>query len=90
MSNLGAAPGILTILILLGLVVAILWIILPFAVFGLKGLLKQAIEEQRKTNRQLGQIGQILEQALKDADKTRSTSPWPAEGSNGRPDIRAK
>lgn len=28
----------------------ILWIVLPFSVFGLKGLLKQCIREQEKTN----------------------------------------
>ncbi len=33
-----------------------LWIALPFSVFGVKDLLKKAIEEQEKTNRLLKSI----------------------------------
>lgn len=32
---------------------AILWIVLPFSIFGLKDLIKNAIAEQEKTNRLL-------------------------------------
>ena len=43
--------GVLILLILLFLaVVLVLWIALPFSVFGIKGLLKKAIKEQEKTN----------------------------------------
>lgn len=31
-------------------VMVILWIVLPFSVFGTKGLLRRLIEEQEKTN----------------------------------------
>ncbi len=34
----------------------LLWIAMPFSVFGLKGLLKKSIEEQEKTNRLLRSI----------------------------------
>lgn len=40
-------------LFLLGLVVAILWICMPFAIFGTKPLLRELIAEQRKTNQYL-------------------------------------
>lgn len=32
------------------LLIAILWILMPFAIFGTKDLLRQLIREQRKTN----------------------------------------
>jgi len=41
---------------LLGLALAVLWICLPFAVFGLKALLRQAIGEAEKANALLRQI----------------------------------
>lgn len=34
-------------------VILILWIVMPFSVFGLKDLIKKSIEEQEKTNRLL-------------------------------------
>ena len=40
-------------LFLLGLVVAILWICMPFAIFGTKPLLRELIAEQRRTNQYL-------------------------------------
>ncbi len=40
-------------LFLLGLVVAILWICMPFAIFGTKPLLRELLAEQRKTNQYL-------------------------------------
>lgn len=38
------------------LVLAILWLLVPFAVFGIKGLLRQLLAEQRRTNELLSQI----------------------------------
>ena len=38
------------ILALFGLVLAILWILVPFAVFGIKGRLDRLSAEQRRTN----------------------------------------
>jgi hypothetical protein len=42
----------------LGLVLSILWILVPFAVFGIKGLLRRQIEEQRRTSELLATIAQ--------------------------------
>jgi Na+-transporting methylmalonyl-CoA/oxaloacetate decarboxylase gamma subunit len=42
----------------LGLVLSVLWILVPFAVFGIKGLLRRQIEEQRRSNELLATIAQ--------------------------------
>lgn len=42
--------AIYLVLVLVGFVLAVLWICLPFAVFGIKDLARVLIEEQRKTN----------------------------------------
>ena len=42
---------------LLALVLAIVWTILPFAIFGTKPLLRQLLAEQKETNRLLRAIG---------------------------------
>jgi ABC-type Na+ efflux pump permease subunit len=34
-------------------IVAVLWFLIPFAIFGIKGLLKEMIAEQRLTNEML-------------------------------------
>lgn len=31
-------------------VVAVIWLLVPFAVFGIKGLLREILAEQKKTN----------------------------------------
>jgi len=41
---------LLFLLLALAAFVLVLWIIMPFSVFGLKGLLRQCILEQKKTN----------------------------------------
>ena len=46
--------------LLLFFILVLIWIVLPFAVFGIKDLLREAIEEQKKTN-----------ELLKDLLKTR-------------------
>lgn len=38
------------LLVLLGLVIAVLWVFMPFAIFGLKDLTRDLIREQRRTN----------------------------------------
>jgi hypothetical protein len=38
-------------------VLAILWILVPFAIFGIKPLLRELIAEQRKTQELLMEIG---------------------------------
>jgi hypothetical protein len=43
------------VVMLLGIVLIVSWIILPFAVFGLKSLLRDAIKQQQRTNELLEQ-----------------------------------
>ena len=42
---------------LFAFVLAILWILVPFAIFGIKPLLRELISEQRKTQAMLMEIG---------------------------------
>ena len=51
-----AAVLALTLLFTVGVVVLVLWIVLPFAVFWTKPLLRELLEAQRETNRKLDQI----------------------------------
>jgi predicted PurR-regulated permease PerM len=53
-----ALGSISLILILFGVVIAVLWIMLPFAVFGIKDLAKALISEQKKTNELLRKLTQ--------------------------------
>jgi len=48
------AFGLLFLLLLFILI--IIWIVLPFSVFGIKELVREAIEEQKKTNELLKDI----------------------------------
>ena len=41
------------VIIALCIIIAILWILMPFAIFGSKDLLHELIREQQKTNRLL-------------------------------------
>lgn len=56
MSDTSLGGGLLIALVLLGLFVAVLWVFLPFAVFGLKDLVRRAVEEQQRTNETLGRL----------------------------------
>ena len=51
-----AAIGVVGFLFLL--LLGILWILVPFAVLGIKPLLRQLLEEQRRTNQLLSGGGQ--------------------------------
>ncbi len=71
-----AGLGVIGVLLLI--FIAILWILLPFAVFGIKDLAKTLIAEQKKTNRILGpeptpethtKCTECSELVLKDAKK---------------------
>ena len=48
--------SLVIILSLLGIVIAILWVLMPFAVFGLKDLAKSLIAEQQRTNTLLAKL----------------------------------
>lgn len=51
MEGMQAVGGVVMLLLgLLVLLIAILWILMPFAIFGTKDLLRELIREQRKTN----------------------------------------
>ena len=45
--------GVMVALWILAIIIAILWILMPFAIFGTKPLLKTLIAEQRKMNKLL-------------------------------------
>lgn len=56
-NGLAALGGFMTLfLILLG----ILWLLVPFAIFGIKPLLRQLITEQKRTNEVLTRISQQI------------------------------
>ncbi len=42
-------------------VLLVLWMALPFAVFGIKDLIREAIEEQKRTNRNLERLIKMLD-----------------------------
>ncbi|MBI5286786.1 MAG: hypothetical protein HY878_04245 [Deltaproteobacteria bacterium] len=44
------------LIILLGIAFLIIWAVLPFSIFGLKGLMKEAIQEQKRTNELLKEM----------------------------------
>ncbi len=51
MEGMQAAGGVVVLLLgLLVLLIAVLWILMPFAIFGTKDLLRELIREQKKTN----------------------------------------
>ena len=57
LASAGAAAGsVFGLAWLFMFVLAILWLLVPFAVFGIKGLLRQLLAEQRRTNQLLSQI----------------------------------
>ena len=53
MEALGAAY---IFLVLLGVAISIAWILLPFAMFGTKPLLRALISEQQRTNKLLAEV----------------------------------
>lgn len=44
--------------VLLCIVIGILWILMPFAIFGTKDLLRELVQQQQRTNELLDQIRQ--------------------------------
>ncbi len=51
MEGMQAVGGVVMLILgLLVLVIAVLWILMPFAIFGTKDLLRELIREQKKTN----------------------------------------
>lgn len=51
MEGMQAVGGVVMLMLgLLILVIAVLWILMPFAIFGTKDVLRQILAEQKKTN----------------------------------------
>ncbi len=64
MSGLGTLTLVTTLLLI---VVAILWILMPFAVFGTKPKLDEAIAELKKTNAKLDELNALINALLRRA-----------------------
>lgn len=47
------SPTVFLILFLVGLLIAVLWVLMPFAIFGTKPLLRELIVEMRRTRQAL-------------------------------------
>lgn len=49
-TDAAAGLGLMSLLVAVGFLLLVVWIILPFAVLGVKPLLRELIREQKKTN----------------------------------------
>lgn len=61
----GAGPWVAIFVTLFAIVLAIAWIIMPFAIIGTKPILRELLQEQRRTNDLLAALGR---QQAKPAD----------------------
>ena len=52
------AGGLMIVWVLIALLIAVLWILMPFAIFGSKPLLRTLIAEQKKTNQLLAEAAE--------------------------------
>lgn len=55
MSELGAVGGLWVLLVLFALLVLVLWVLMPFAIFGTKTILRDLLRQQQRTNELLEQ-----------------------------------
>ena len=62
------SSGIGTVVSIILLLLFLLWLLLPLAVFGLKSRLKDAIKETRETNRLLAEISQTENMLVETSD----------------------
>lgn len=60
-----AFGGFGLVLIILGIVLAIAWILLPFAMFGMKPILRDILAEMKETNRLLTAARPVEKEAPK-------------------------
>lgn len=65
MAGTGFSATVFLVMMLFAFLVAILWVLMPFAIFGTKDLLRALIREQKKTN-ELLQTQVNLQQAQAD------------------------
>lgn len=64
MGEMGSAwPQVVLVATLFGLVVLVLWLVLPFAVFGIKPLLRQIAAEQKAQTALMARMADQLERA---------------------------
>lgn len=56
---------IVLFLLFVFVILLVLWLVLPFSVFGIKRLIREAIEEQRRTNALLSEILKAMESLRK-------------------------
>lgn len=54
----GLTGGVTAMLGVLAIIILVLWVLLPFAVFGAKDLLKALLAEQQQTNALLRQLAE--------------------------------
>lgn len=70
MDPIGAVGGIgMMIIMIFVVVLAILWFILPFAVFGLKSRMDRILTEIRQTNDLLNENVQYMKRLTDEAEK---------------------
>ena len=69
------------------IVLVILWIALPFAVFGVKRVLREIRDAQAETNRELSEIRRSLERIARDAPAREASSPRPPRASDTPPGV---
>lgn len=51
MEGMSAVGGVFMLaIVILVIVIAVLWILMPFAIFGTKDLLRELVKEQKRTN----------------------------------------
>jgi hypothetical protein len=76
--------GGLTVIWLLGIFLVLVWIFLPFALIGMKPLLRELIRETKKTNaileRQLGAGGEPAGGVAPSATNPVEPTPWQSGG----------
>ena len=63
--------------VVLGVVLVVCWIVLPFAVVGLKPLVRELIREQQATNKLIEAQGRALDALAAHYEPMRSLPPLP-------------
>lgn len=59
MSGTGFGATVILVLTLFGILVAVLWVLMPLAIFGTNDLLRTLIKEQKRTNDLLRSQGNL-------------------------------
>jgi hypothetical protein len=67
-SAAGGLAALTMIFMVFGLILTVLWILVPFAIFGIKGRLDQLIGEHRRANDLQNRTNELLQYLAKDAE----------------------